>query len=257
MARARARFKAGKGRAATTFGGVPWREPGKATGSGTFNRGTPAAPGVTPAPALGPQAQPIDPIFDAQMGSANRSFSQTIAGLGYQRGQLGSIYGLGINAQGVVVDDPSNPFSRAAAYQQLYDRSVKGTRNSMAARGQLYAGSLQNAQNENARMNTQRRDALIREFMAAQQSIAQRELAAQGAYQDAEGSARAEAIQRAIQNRPDAASVPGPPPKPKAGFRFVMTTGPRAGMSYNLVPGKGPQKGKLVRQYEDNYREAR
>jgi hypothetical protein len=46
--------------------------------------------------------------------------------------------------------DPSNPFSRAAALQRSYDQAKRGATNSYAARGQLYAGSLQNAQNENA-----------------------------------------------------------------------------------------------------------
>jgi hypothetical protein len=50
---------------------------------------------------------------------------------------------------------------------------------------------------------------------------------------------------------PAAVQEPGPaakPAAPKKGFKFVQNSGPRKGMSYNLVPGPD---GKLWRRYED------
>lgn len=209
--------------------------------------------------------QPIDPSYDAAIGSAQRDFSQAMQGAQYEQGQLGQVFGLGITPQGSVYDDPSNPFSRAAVMQLAYQRSKTGTTNSYAASGQLYAGSLQNAQNENTLRHERGRDALIREFHAAQRAIQQRQLDAQNQLQDRTAQAQADSVQRAIQQRIDeqaalGAAAPGAPASaagPKPGFQFVMKTGPRAGMSYKLVPGKGPNKGKLVRLYEDGYREGR
>lgn len=63
----------------------------------------------------------------------------------YQYGRGSQLYG--INAQGGF--DPTNPYSQAAVMKRNYDNSVRGTTNSYAANGQLYAGSLKNAQQQN------------------------------------------------------------------------------------------------------------
>jgi hypothetical protein len=172
---------------------------------------------------MSPQARPVDPFYEAAAGSANRNLSTTLQQLQYQRGQLGQTYGLGVNAQGGVFDDPTNPYSRAAALQEAYRRSQQGTTTSMAARGQLYAGALQTEQNENARRNDMGRDALIREFLSRNQQLQSGELQAGNAYQDAMTQAASDSILRALAARPDAASVPQPQPvtvkapaKPKA-----------------------------------------
>lgn len=181
---------------------------------------TPVAPTAAPPPAVAPQGLPVDPFYDAAAGNANRNLSTTLAGLQYQRGQLGSTYGFGTDASGNVFDDPSNPYSRAAVMKKSYDDRKLGTTTSMAAQGQLYSGALQNAQNENARQNDMGRDSLIRQFMAAQQQIRQGELQAQGTYQDQLGQAGSDRLLRALAARPDPASVPALPTpvvaKPKA-----------------------------------------
>jgi hypothetical protein len=46
--------------------------------------------------------------------------------------------------------DPSNPNSRAALLQRSYENQQRGNTNSLAARGQLYSGALQNAQDTSA-----------------------------------------------------------------------------------------------------------
>jgi hypothetical protein len=158
-------------------------------------------------------------MYDAAVGGANRNLSTSLAGLQYQRGQLGSTYGLGQDASGNIFDDVSNPYSRAAVMKKTYDDRKLGTTTSMAAQGQLYSGALQDAQNENARQNDMGRDSLIRQFQNAQQQIRQGELQAQGSYQDQLGQAGNERLMRALAARPDPASVPALPvpvaPKPK------------------------------------------
>lgn len=171
----------------------------------------PVAPVAAPPPAVGPQGLPVDPFYDAAAGNANRNLSTTLAGLQYQRGQLGSTYGLGTDAAGNVFDDPSNPYSRAAVLKASYDRAKLGTTTGMAAQGQLYSGALQNAQNENARQNDMGRDSLIRQFQNAQQQIRQGELQAQGTFQDQLGQAGSDRLLRALAARPDPASVPALP----------------------------------------------
>lgn len=209
------RFTAGRGRAAKplrpTFG-IPWNERG--TNTGTFNRGPAQAPAPGASAAL--PGLPVDPFYDAAVGSANRNLAAGLAQLQYQRGQLGSTFGLGIDPSGAVFEDVSNPYSRAATLQKLYDQSRRGTGTTMAARGQLYSGAMQNAQNQNAQTNLQRRDEMIRQFMAAQQDLRQRELSAGGAHADALAQAGSDAVMRALANRPDPASVipAGPPPPP-------------------------------------------
>jgi hypothetical protein len=142
---------------------------------------------------------PVDPSYVASTGSAQRRLALTMAGLDYQQGQLGGTYGLGVNAQGGVFDDPSNPYSRAAALQESYRRAQLGNTTGMAARGQLYSGALQNAQNQAGRDYGQGRDALVRQFMAAQQQIQQGKLGASAAYEDAIAQAEAERIKFALQ----------------------------------------------------------
>lgn len=177
-----------------------------------------AAPGAA-APGTAPPstAMPLDPTYEAAMGIAQRNQTQQLALLGAQRQALGQQYGYGVNAAGGVFDDPSNPYSRAAVLQVAYENHKRGNTNGMAARGQLYAGSLQNAQNDAATDNSQARDQLIREFLAANSNISQAELAARNAYEDDVTNAGAARLDRAVANRPDAASVPAyaAPPKPK------------------------------------------
>lgn len=180
----------------------------------------PVAPARPAAP--GPQGRPVDPIYDAQTGSANRNLGATLAQLQYQRGMLGQTYGIGITPQGQVFDDPSNPYSRAAAMKLAHDRSVQGTTTSMAARGQLYAGATQTAQNENVRQYDQGRDALIRQFQADQQRIQAAETAARAGAEDAYAQAGSDSLLRALAARPDAASVPVAPVQP-----FQVAPAPR------------------------------
>ena len=228
------------------------------TPAGVPTSGPGAAAGASAAAANAGLVRPIDPFYDAAVAAAQRDYSQAMQGAEYRRGQLGSTFGLGLRPDGGVYDDPSNPFSQAAAMHAAFVQNKSGALNSYAARGQLYSGAHQSMQDEARRVHEQNRDRLIREFYAANAGITQDTINAGNALTDRVTAADEASMARALADRPDPESVaPAAGAAPKAGFKFVMNSGPRAGQSYNLVPGKGPQKGKLVRQYEDGHREAR
>lgn len=116
-------------------------------GSGMFAgvRVTPPPPPPTA------QAQPLDPVADQRRILIQQQLGNTQADINQQEQDVKRQYGL---------DDPTDPFSRAALLRQSYQNRVRGTTNSYAANGQLYAGSEQNAQNSNATNFTQGQDAL-------------------------------------------------------------------------------------------------
>lgn len=124
---------------------------GIGTAALTAPRHTPANPGPVPASPLKgitgnnptpvqPSAQPPDPnVLNAQL-VGNRNVAIGNATAAYDTGNLS--FDSGINPDGTV--NTANPYSRAALYQLAYERQQLGTTNSMAARGQLYSGALQN-----------------------------------------------------------------------------------------------------------------
>lgn len=192
----------------TTAGAPGWKAPALTTAS--------AAPAVTAPATADAQGLPINPQYGADVNAAQRNLDTTLQTDQAQRAGLGAIYGLGVDATGNVIDDKSNPYSRAAALQTAYDQSVRGTNNSYAARGQLYSGAIQNAQNWNATQNGSRRDALIREFTSVRTGLDSRDLSARNAYQAAVDAAGAQNIQYGIDHPPDAASVPAVAARPSA-----------------------------------------
>lgn len=172
------------------------------------------APGAPPqAPSPVASAMPVDPGYDAAIGAAGYGLQSGLLNAQYQRGQLGPTFGLGIDPSGNVFEDVSNPYSRAASFQKQYGQAQRATNTSMSARGQLYSGAYQNAANANTDAFNRNKDANIRAFMAAHQSIAGAERAAQGEYLGAVAGAESERIGRALQNRPDPMTV-APPPLP-------------------------------------------
>lgn len=156
------------------------------------------AAAAAPAPAA-PYTPPVDPQFGADVNTANLNLGTTLQQNQAARGQLGTVFGLGVDASGNTIDDHSNPFSRAAALQTSYDNSVRGTQNSYAARGQLYSGAVQEAQNWNARQNLQSRDNLVRSFMGARQRLDDSDLGAKNAYSSAVSQAQAAAARYALE----------------------------------------------------------
>jgi hypothetical protein len=171
---------------------------------------------------------PVNPQFGADVNSAQLNLSTTTQQNEAARGQLGSTYGFGVDASGNVIDDHSNPYSRAAALQTAHDNAVRGTDTSYAARGQLYAGSRINAQNYNETQALKGRDQLIREFMAARTGLSNSDTAAQNSYLSAVGQANANNTQYALDRPPDAAST----------ATLQSTPGATSKLAFKTVPGK-------------------
>jgi hypothetical protein len=135
------------------------------TGKSTGNKvaGLPAPTGqnfvdpvkTTPGPAAtiaNTTPFPVDPAYDQQAAALKNSFNGSLADLDAQRTQTLLDYGYtgkfddkGSLVADSLAFDPNNPFSKAALLQRHYQNAQRGNSTSYAARGQLYAGSLQNA----------------------------------------------------------------------------------------------------------------
>lgn len=147
-----------------TWSGVPGSTPTKPK-----PKPAPAAP---PAPApLTPQPLPVDPIYTNDVGWLNTNYDQTIAGVGFDRTQLGQTYGF--DQYGNL--DPSNPYSVAANLQRRYQQGQSGTTNSMASQGQLYSGALQGNLDEGTFQYSRSYDDARRQAMTGYQRLTERE----------------------------------------------------------------------------------
>lgn len=109
-------------------------------------------------------APPVDPTLVAQQNAANTSVALGDAWDTYQQGQVGATYG---NLDNPAADLASNPYSLAALKLQAFNNQTRGTLNSYASHGQLYAGSLQNAQEANVQGYNQGLDALKKRKQSA------------------------------------------------------------------------------------------
>ena len=84
---------------------------------------------------------PSDAASISQKAGATQTYSNAVSSNAAQVAAKKNNYGFG--------GDTSNPYSQAAMLQKSYDQNRAGTLNSSAAAGQLYAGSMQNAQDAN------------------------------------------------------------------------------------------------------------
>lgn len=95
---------------------------------------------LVPGSYTAPSPQPVDPAFESQRLTAGRNIALGNAEGAYQQGNTNFDYGY--NPDGSI--NASNPYSRAALLQLGYENQQRGTTNSMAARGQLYSGAIEN-----------------------------------------------------------------------------------------------------------------
>lgn len=125
----------------------------------------PAAPatGAAASAAAGPTSMPWDAQYNSSVGGADQRYADKMAYLGSQRVLAQQGYGIDVGFN----DYANNPYSRAALLRKSYDTAVRGSNTSYAARGQLYAGSLRNAQNANRSGYDQSYDSLNRDYLAA------------------------------------------------------------------------------------------
>lgn len=180
-------------------------------GSGMF-----AGVRIVQPPAPPPQAQPVDPAAEQRKILIQQQLGDTNASIDQQETDLKRQYGL---------DDPTDPFSRAALLKQSYQNRVRGTGNSYAAQGQLYSGAIQNAQNANATNYQQGTDAL-RKAQDAQIGNLERQRAA-AIFNAAQGNLDADqlAVTDNLANPPDPAGLPvnelqGAPPQTSLSLRL-------------------------------------
>jgi hypothetical protein len=151
--------------------------------------------GVPPAPAAPkPQAQPADPLYDVQVGGAKRRYEQALAELQYQKGRTRQEFGF---------EDTSNPYNRAAMLERSYKQGQQRTLGSMASAGQLYSGALQSGLEEGTRGFSQNTANLRRAYEDALHGYTRKEAEAKGGYEESLGTAAAEKLQRAVEQRPE------------------------------------------------------
>lgn len=124
--------------------------------------------------------------------------NQTNIGLDDQERSLGVSYGMGQFG----ADAVSNPYSRAAMLQRSYNQNQRASINTMASRGQLYAGATQNQANANTFNYGSSYDALSKDFGARQSQIANQRQSAQDAFSAANESAYRKSIADAAKQFP-------------------------------------------------------
>lgn len=161
-----------------------------------------------PAPA-GQQSYaptPWDSGYEQAVSAARSKYNNTMTGLGLQRTATEQDYGLapGYN------DYQSNPYSRAALLESSFQRANRGSLNSYAASGQLYAGSLSNALGGDRSSYDRNRDSLSKAYRDALQEIGDRET---GAAND-KGEAENEAYWRRVEGAEKEPLEPMEAPEP-------------------------------------------
>lgn len=176
-----------------------------------------APPAYSPPPAAAPPQTPLPPDagYEQTVAALGQRRDSTIAGLGQQRQQGLLGYGYTEDPTGALGFDPANPFSQAAVLKRNYDQSRAGNTTSYAGRGQLYAGSLQTAQDTTNRGEMQASDVLQKQAGAFLARNTQNRFKAGSDYEMGVGQALSDSIARAASN-PAYETVTAPPDAPPA-----------------------------------------
>jgi len=173
-------------------------------------------PTAAPSAPAGPAPLPVDPVYQNQLGGLARSRDDALTGLAGEQTRALSDYGYNasFDASGGVSSlafDPNNPFSQAALLRKHYQQSKSATTNSMASRGQLYAGALQTALDRDDVNFQQGDDRLQKALTGSLSDISDRRRRALADYEFGAGSALSESVGRAQENP---LYEPTPPSKP-------------------------------------------
>lgn len=241
-------FSAGRGQAAGTQSFQP--------GQG-YAAGTPAPGSRAPIAAAAPTAPPpaANPLLDAQIQNLYAGRDIGLAGLNEAEKFLRLDFGLIQDANGNFAVDVGNPQAKAAMLQRSYQQARRGDLNSMAARGQLTSGAYLRQQGERNRGEQTDFASLVRAFTTGLGDIQRQR---DSLSRDTDSRVLDLRLQHAGTIGGDSTQTSAAPPAasltPKAGYQFVMKSGPRAGQSYNLRPGPD---GKLWRYYANGDRERR
>jgi hypothetical protein len=204
---------------------------------GAAQPSTPVAPATPPVGTVygQPQPQPFDTTYENQTALNRRNLDQTGVDLDQQQSGLRRAYGF---------DDASDPFSRMALLRQAYENRARGAGNAMAARGQLYSGAYQNAQDQTALGFEQDTDATRKAYNEALLLVARKRAGALSDYEQANINAGAAALDRASQIRPEAATLGTVPKTPVAA---IANPPPPAQPSYTVKGGVSTVTGSTGR----------
>jgi hypothetical protein len=165
-----------------------------------------------------PAATPFDAALTSADNAAQATYDNTLATLDAQYAPLRGEFGF--TDTGAV--DPNNPFGKAQLLQRAYQQNQKGNKNSYAARGQLYSGALQNAQN-NAQFNNQAQSAALRQqYENALAQIAGQKATAASNFANTKAGNYWQWVQQQIANRdagyPTSAATDGAMAPPAQGY---------------------------------------
>jgi hypothetical protein len=144
----------------------------------TVGPSTPNVPSVVPSTGTNPPSAtpgatpglPVDPIFSNDIGTAQRTHDTSVSGLLTQRANTAAAYGYTptYDEQGLIRSlavDPNSPYAKANLLRKSHTENRARTLNSMASRGQLYAGALGVGQGINDENYQQSSDALQKSFI--------------------------------------------------------------------------------------------
>lgn len=193
----------------------------------------PAGPAYAPKPPVvppkpqAPQAMPFDAIYQGDTALAQRAYGNAQANLEYQRLRTRQEYG---------IDDPSDPFSKAASLKRNYEQGQRRTLNT--AGNNLYSSAGQRNLDEGTRGYNQAYSGLRRSYDDTLYGLTQQENEA--------ALARDAAIQAALAGRIERAPRPEDPAPAEAGPAYRPRNSRGVGKGW-WVATAGPNRGKRFR----------
>jgi hypothetical protein len=198
---------------------------------------------------------PPDPAYQASIGAFAGTRDNTIAGLVQNRGAGLQEYGYTEDPNThAIAFDPNNPYSQAALLRKHYQQAKTGNTTSYAASGQLYAGSLQNAQNASTDSYNASDNALTNAVI----NFLANNTIQQNAAGDTYNTNAAGALGQSVQNAPNnplyspssAAGLGGATVSGDANGNMAITGGPGGSA---LVPQQANSTVKLANGYSIVY----
>lgn len=218
-------------------------------GSGLPSTATPSAPG---APVFDPNT---DPTYLSQTGNENASLQTTLGGLLNQLTSGLTSYGYKATFDpndpfkvASLAYDPNNPYSKASLLRQSYTNAQRKNTNSYAAAGQLYAGSLNNAQDISTNNFNVGNDAIMKAVNNLISGIGNQAQTARNTAAADIGGFAGDALGRFTQAHAGDPAVPG----------TAVPGGPPPAQA-PAKPGRAPARrsygfGPMVRNYERRFR---
>lgn len=147
---------------------------------------------------------PWDTEYGTGIIGINRQRAAGLGAIQSQRSALQNDYGFaGSNPAAAPVGqffDQSNPYSRAALLQKLYNRRKASTTSQMAQGGQLYSGAIQNARNLDTDDFNQDYDRLAKSFLSKKNQYAADEASVIADAENAAAQLFAQRLEKALSS---------------------------------------------------------